>query len=189
MTSAEFPLPSGIPTYITLPEMRLLQHYAHEAQTVLEIGTHYGFSAIGMALAGAHVTSVDPHMGGPADRPDTWEPFLANCRRNGFDPGIVAAITPIRATIESQVQYMQHSRFGLIFIDGDHTHPAPMRDARIALAHLTAPWYVAFHDVTPGWMDVWLATRQLLRTGALELVEQERYLAIYRAGRRLVPEV
>jgi hypothetical protein len=181
---------------VTVPELRLLQHYAHEAGTVLEIGTYLGFTAIGMALAGADVTSVDPHTpdisaaldtGSPYE--DTWATFLANARRHGFDPTRIAswhhggpgAILAFRERIEDSP--LTNYQAGLVFIDGDHAHPVPMRDARIALEHLRAPGYVAFHDVTPIWMDVWLATRALERSGELVKVAQERYLAVYQAAR------
>ena len=75
---SDYPLPHGVPTFVTIPELRLLQKYAHEAGTVLEIGTWYGYTAIGMALAGAHVTSVDPHNACDQGGEDTWEPSLAN---------------------------------------------------------------------------------------------------------------
>jgi len=217
--ASDFPLPSGVPTSLTIPEMRLLQRYAREAGTVLEIGTYYGYSAIGMALAGADVTSVDPHkpdlsaaMDTKSPYEDTWEPFLANCERCAvpavwpageldwerltlprmYIQGGMGSVIAIREPIES-VDLATES-FGLVFIDGDHSHPAPMRDARIALAHLRPPGYVAFHDVTPIWMDVWLTVKELERTGELVKVAQERYLAVYQvrassvSGRSSTPQ-
>ena len=57
-----------------------------------------------------------------------------------------------------------------------------MRDAEIAFAHLREPYYIAFHDVNPSYfLDVWLAVRELERTGRMVKLEQERYLAVYRA--------
>lgn len=197
-TAGAYPLPEGIPTSLTIGEMRLLQHYAHEAGTVLEIGTYYGYSCIGMALAGAYVTSVDPHRpdasatrGTGAPYEDTWEPFLANVARHGFDvapspwPDMAGGehVWACRLPIEDWHRDAPAiAPYGLVFIDGDHMHPAPIRDASIALAHLRAPGYVAFHDVTPVWMDVWLTVRELERTGELVKLAQERYLAVYQAA-------
>lgn len=169
-----FPAPQGVPTSVTLYELALLQRFAHEAGTVLEIGTHYGFTCIGMALAGAHVTSVDPHFEGPADAPDTWEPFLANCRRHGFDPGPMpkswglggpGAIQAIRGAIEDVEPDMRHVLLGLVFIDGNHVWPCPWRDAEIAMAHLHEGGYIAMHDVTPNWPGVYRAALQLEAKG------------------------
>jgi predicted O-methyltransferase YrrM len=183
----EFPVPQGVPTSVTLHELALLQRFASEAGTVLEIGTHYGFSCIGMALAGAHVTSVDPHFEGPANDPDTWEPFRRNCEANGFpllyDQGALRTfgnanlahddIEAIRAAIEDvgdpRIWGVGGSAprrpFGLVFIDGNHVWPCPWRDAEIAMAHLAEGGRIAFHDVTPNWPGVYRAALQLEAKG------------------------
>lgn len=192
--ATEFPVPHGVHTSVTYPELRLLQRYAHEAGTVLEIGTHYGFTCIGMALAGAHVTSVDPHFEGPADNPDTWEPFLANCTRHqiGIGPPPQAdaprdgSILPWRKPIEEweencrrNWQVYGDTEYGLVFIDGNHVWPCPMRDSQIARAHLRAPGYLAFHDVTPNWPGVYRTTEELTRSGEIVKLEQVGTLAVY----------
>jgi hypothetical protein len=181
--------PEGIPTALTLPELELLQDYAHDAQTVLEIGTHFGYSCIGMALAGAHVTSVDPHYEGPADHPDTWKPFLANVVRHGLAPTIYAApdglahfqrVTAWRQTIEEHIEQAgELDEWGMVFIDGNHTWPCPWRDTRIALDHLTEPGYIAYHDVTVRWPGVWRATRELELSGRVLKLRQVGTLAVY----------
>jgi len=173
----DFPVPEGVPSAVTLPELRLLQRYAHEAGTVLEIGTHYGFTCIGMALAGAHVTSVDPHFEGPADAPDTWQAFLANCRRYELIEPYARRVTPWRIAIESHPFY-EDEAFGLVFIDGNHTWPCPWRDAEIAMAHLVPGGYIAFHDVTPRWPGVWRAAGELCASG-WDCVASVGTLAVY----------
>jgi hypothetical protein len=187
-----FPVPEGVPSAVTLPELRLLQRYAHEAGTILEIGTHYGFTCIGMALAGAHVTSVDPHFEGPADAPDTWEPFLANVERHGFEPRSCAGdedacylgrddtILAYRVPVESRQSFLPIGwrGFGLVFIDGNHTWPCPWRDAEIAMAHLVPGGYIAFHDVTPRWPGVWRAAGELASSG-WDCVASVGTLAVY----------
>jgi SAM-dependent methyltransferase len=187
----QFPVPTGIPSAVTLPELALLQRYAHEAGNVLEIGTLYGFTCIGMALAGAHVTSVDPHYEGSADHPDTWEQFLFNCRRRGFEPTTLAqswrpggdgAIQAIHAPIEDTAADMRYVEFGMVFIDGNHTWPCPMRDAEIALAHLREPGYLAFHDVMPRWPGVWRTVGELLASGRVRKVERVGTLGIYQVS-------
>lgn len=194
----DFPIPTGVHTSVTYPELRLLQRYAHEAGTVLEIGTHFGFTCIGMALAGAHVTSVDPHYEGPADRPDTWGPFGANVERHGFPPTRIfpsdwqawvrpnseryeMAIVGWRETIEDweAADHLYRNEFGLVFIDGNHTWPCPMRDSQIARSHLRAPGYLAFHDVTPNWLGVWRTAEELTRSGELVKLDQVGTLAVY----------
>lgn len=178
-----FPVPEGIPSAVTLPELHLLQRYAFEAGTVLEIGTHLGFTCIGMALAGAHVTSVDPHNEGP-EGASTWEPFLANVARHHIRIGV--GIEPWQGPIEiAPLTYLARLRpyggeakWGLVFIDGDHVAPAPWRDAEIAMAHLEENGWIAFHDVTPRWPDVWEAAKRLEASGWRKL-EQVGTLAVF----------
>jgi len=178
-----FPVPHGVRSSVTLHELAELQRFASEAGTVLEIGTHFGFSCIGMALAGAHVTSVDPHFEGPADNPDTWEPFLANLRRHGLayvafgddtytsfggaPPELSPTINAFRMTIETA--YLKDWRWGLVFIDGDHVWPYPWRDIEIAQAHLREGGVIAMHDVTPNWPGVYRAAHQLQAQGWREV--------------------
>lgn len=190
-TLRRFPVPEGIPSAVTLPELALLQQFAHEAGTVLEIGTHYGFSCIGMALAGAHITSVDPHDQG-SEGASTWRPFQANCERHGFFPfhiyreklANMKQITAFRMAIEDweangpRAGSESSLQVGLVFIDGDHVAPAPWRDAEIAMAHLTPGGWIAFHDVTPRWPDVWQAALQLNAKGWRE-VGREGTLRVY----------
>lgn len=193
---SEYPVPHGVHTSVTYPELRLLQRYANEAGVVLEIGTHFGFTCIGMALAGAHVTSADPHYEGPANAPDTWEPFLRNCYRHGLEVAIIGSPAPDwwappshpvinaeRRTIQDSFIAQEGSaltlRWGLVFIDGDHVWPCPMRDSQIARAHLRAPGYLAFHDVTPNWPGVYRTTEELTRSGEIVKLEQVGTLAVY----------
>lgn len=195
---AEYPVPTGVPTAVTLPELALLQHFANRAGDALEIGTLYGFTCIGMALAGADVTSVDPHFEGPADQPDTWFQFQANLARRGFkrapvhrsEDGFADAywtgpdalsgdVVAWHGAVEHVFLHQHYRRWGLVFIDGNHTWPCPMRDAEIALAHMGTPGYLAFHDVTPRWPGVWRATRELQAMGRTKLIERVGTLAVY----------
>lgn len=181
-----FPLPQGIPTFVTIPELRLLQRYA-ETLNVLEIGTQYGYTTIGMALAGAHVTSVDPHDQGPASNPDTWPAFLRNVRHHKMNGRMVAMRSAIESTDLDRLMngYLEVGwkqwGWGLVFIDGDHAYEAVRRDFEIAAVHLCEPRWVAFHDVTPRWPGVWQATQELEREGRIEKLEQVGVLAVYRA--------
>lgn len=188
------PTPKGIPSSVTLHELVLLQHFAAQAGTVLEVGTHLGFSCVGMALAGAHVTSVDPHFEGPADAPDTWEPFLANVERHGLPlvaplldhlgAGVgdgVGRVYALRLPVEAAPLY-DYSCWGMAFIDGDHVWPCPLRDARIAIAHLQAPGYLAFHDVTAHWPGVLRTVVELEKEGAMREVGREGTLRVYQVS-------
>lgn len=78
-----WPVPEGVATAVTLAELELLQDFAYRSEDgrALEVGTHLGFSCIGMAMVNAWVVSIDPHVDGPAGS-STWLPFLANLRRH-----------------------------------------------------------------------------------------------------------
>jgi hypothetical protein len=175
--ASEFPAPEGVRTSVTLHELRLLQRYA-AGRRVLEIGTHLGFTCIGMALAGAHVISYDPHFEGPADNPDTWGPFCHNCQRHG----VLSRVTAYRKPIEDSTADELGPGFGLVFIDGNHVWPLPMRDAYLGLRWVVAPGYLAFHDVTPNWPGVWRTVNELVEAGRLEKLEQAGTLAIYQSS-------
>jgi hypothetical protein len=180
-----YPLPQGVPSSVTLRELRVLQEYARRARTVLEIGTHYGFSCIGMALAGAHVTSVDPHFEGPANEPDTWPRFCDNVRRHGLMLSERAGGNPAETpgwvdAYQAPIEELElESYWGMAFIDGNHTWPCPWRDALIARDHLEAPRYLAFHDVVPGWPGVYRAVLQLEAKGWVHELAREGTLRVY----------
>lgn len=185
-----YPVPRGVPTSMTLHELRLLQKYAALAGTVLEIGTLYGFSCIGMALACAHVTTVDPHTNGVLGDTDTWEAFRQHAGRHGFQPsplpgswrpGGTGYIQALRCHAEDLDPDMRYVQFGMAFIDGDHGGEAPLRDARIALAHLREPGYLAFHDVRPNFQAVTFAVEVLEHEGAVHRLEQAGGLVVYQA--------
>lgn len=168
-----------------------MQSYA-AGLDVLEIGTLWGFSAIGMAMAGARITSVDPHYEGPTPQTaDTWEPFLTNWRRyfpleewtNQMAWGL--QLCAYRQPIEEfQFRYagVAGGPYGLVFIDGDHGWPAPRRDIEIALAHLKPPGYIALHDVTMNWPPVWRAAGELEESGQARVIAWERTMRVYQAA-------
>ena len=201
----EFPVPIGIPTAVSEPELRVLQRYAHEAGTVLEIGTWFGYTCIGMAMAlqpGGCVTSVDPHNACDFSQQDSWELFCQNVERSlntyrlgvaddlrywSFGPMPAWQYSPTimahRARIEDCEGARNRTPYGMVFIDGDHGGEAPMRDARIALSVLRDPGYLAFHDVGESiFPDVLRAVRTLEESGEIVFLERERYLAVYQSS-------
>lgn len=190
----EFPVPQGVRTAVTLHELHLLQRYA-AGRRVLEIGTHLGFTCIGMALAGAQVISYDPHYEGPADNPDTWQPFIDNCARNlgpVYHPvstntfwcgqSVTAYRRPIEQYRDPELRGRNEEGIELAFIDGNHIWPYPMRDADIARVYLRPPGYLAFHDVTPNWPGVWRTVNELVDTGQVVKLEQVGTLAVYQVS-------
>src|SRR5512135_1035148 len=111
---------------------------------VLEIGAAYGYSAIVMALGGAeHVTSVDDHNG------QTWlgDTFTA-MRRNLAACGVARRVDMVCSNSAQALPSMARAglKFGLIFVDGDHTYAAVRADIRNALPLLEDGGVLACHD-------------------------------------------
>jgi predicted O-methyltransferase YrrM len=146
-------------TAITEDEAARLEELAR-GRRVLEIGSAYGYSAAVMALAGAvRVTAVDPHNAVPskgimaeslealnvADRVDMW------CEYSG-------TALPRLAELKR--------KFGLIFVDGDHSVEAAARDAAMALPLLEPGGVLACHDYRdPDCPGVGAALDKLFRDG------------------------
>ena len=174
-----YPAPVGVPTGLTRYELEVLQRYAAEAGTVLEVGTFYGYSAIGMALAGATVLTIDPHNEGPANEPDTWPAFNAHVDRHRPLP---AGIWPVRAYVEEWAQAHTGRLYGMAFIDGDHSEAATLRAGLLAAARLREPYTLAFHDYAPNWPGVVAAVGVLEARLGLLLLRVEGCLRVYRLG-------
>lgn len=125
----------AINTSLTLAETEELQRLA-AGKDVLEIGSAYGYSAVAMALAGAHVTAVDPHQ---------WlasqGPMMANVLAY-----TVASRVDIRVGTARQILPHLNAKFDLVFIDGDHDADAVMHDVTAALDLLRPGGIIACHD-------------------------------------------
>lgn len=118
----------------------MLARLAASGGDVLEAGSAFGYSAIVMALAGARVAAVDPH---------TWVPdSLAGMERNVAAYGVADRVSILA---ESSVSAMsafaaEGTRFGLVFIDGDHSAAAVRADVAGALKILRPGGILACHD-------------------------------------------
>jgi predicted O-methyltransferase YrrM len=130
-----------ISTSVTAGEASMLSALA-EGRTVLEIGSAFGYSAVLMALAGAEgVTAVDPHDW----IAQSYEIMTANLAAYGVADrvGIVRKQSqdffPLLASVES--------RFGMVFIDGDHSAPAATHDMRWAVQLVDPGGVIVVHDV------------------------------------------
>lgn len=111
---------------------------------VLEIGSAHGYSAVVMALAGAeHVTAVDNHSGG------TWLGDTRTIMEGNLGAyGVAERVTIVQADSRDALAALgeQGERFGLIFIDGDHTRAGATADINGSLPLLEAGGVLAVHD-------------------------------------------
>lgn len=131
----------AIPTSILEEEADQLRKLA-AGRRVFEVGAAYGFSACVMALAGAElVVSADPH---------TWLSSAGIMRDNlgrcGVIPGQVEQL--IQESAIALPDYAANGeKFGLVFVDGDHSAPAVEFDVTWALEVLEPGGTLACHDL------------------------------------------
>jgi predicted O-methyltransferase YrrM len=113
---------------------------------VLEIGSAHGYSAIVMALAGAgHVTAVDNHSGA------TWlgdTRAIMESNLNAY--GVAGQVTIVAADSRDALAGLaeQGQRFGLVFIDGDHSRAGLLADIDGVLPLLGEGAVLTIHDYT-----------------------------------------
>lgn len=134
------PVPGpAISTSITSPEAARLAELAAGAHKVLEVGAAYGFSAVTMALAGADVVSVDPHnwLG-------SYGPMTANLGAYGVAGRV--EVRRERAQDALPALFAAGQRFGLVFVDGDHSAAAVEHDLDWAKRLLAGGGVIAVHD-------------------------------------------
>lgn len=162
------PLDGGpaIATSLTEAETAALRRLAKDA-AVLEIGSSYGYSTVAMALSGASVTAVDPHL-----QMGSLETMHRNLRAYR-----VAHLVDIIQATSQEVMPQLDPIYGLVFVDGDHTEEVVAHDVEWGLKLLLPGDVLACHDrgeaTCPG---VKLALDRLLG----EPDEQVDTLAIFR---------
>ena len=128
----------AISTSITSAETGELQRLAYRAD-VLEIGAAFGYSAIAMALAGARVLSVDPHL-----THQSYKAMQSNVDAYGMTEFIQIWCGYSQEALPHMVDLPK--RFDVIFIDGDHTTAGVTNDVMWAQRLLTPGGVLACHD-------------------------------------------
>lgn len=136
-------------------------------QTIVEIGTYKGASAIALADGarsgfGAHVVTIDPHdlpgfrtttgRGKAKNVIDFTDPAI----RLEAERAIMAAghgehITMVRAFSTDAAEYYDGPPVGMLHIDGDHREGAVRRDYAAWEPHLAPHAVVAFDDYRNDW--------------------------------------
>ena len=155
-----------ISTSLTKAETAALQRLAQDAE-VLEVGSAYGYSAVAMALAGAQVLAIDPHI---------WLQSQGAMASNlaAYD---VSSRVEVRAAWSQDMlpQLVKEGRlFDLVWIDGDHEAPAVAHDVEWARRLLKPTGTLAVHDydedTCPGVrqsLDAWRTPPLLVDTLAI----------------------
>ncbi len=140
------PVPA-IATSVTEAETLELQRLAADATQALEVGSAFGYSAIAMALAGAHVISVDPHAE-LGSHPVTGS--LAVMRGNLDAYGVADRVTMLVEPSQTALPKLEPGSYDLIFIDGDHVEGTVIHDVEWALKLLRPSGWLCCHDLDEG---------------------------------------
>jgi SAM-dependent methyltransferase len=128
-----------ISTSLTAAETDRLRDLAAKEAVVLEVGSAYGYSTVAMALAGATVTAVDPHV-----TMGSREVFRANLGFYGVD-GQVETVVEFSHDALPRL-FGDGRRFDVAFIDGDHRGHVVRHDVEWALRLLVPGGVLACHD-------------------------------------------
>lgn len=173
-----------LPGWLTRDQARVLFDAAAAIPpggTVVEIGSHYGRSAIVLASAlpdGARLIAVDPF-------PPDWKYGTAGTElsfRDNVERAGVSASVVLRVATSSDVRRDWSGPADLVYIDGKHDHWTVRDDLRWA-AHVPDGGWVLVHDafsslgVTTGLLSVLATSRSLKfvdRTGSLARLQVGR---------------
>jgi predicted O-methyltransferase YrrM len=134
-----------ISTSVTAEEIDCLGRLA-EGRDCLEVGSAFGYSAIMMARHGARsVTAVDFH-----------QPCNSNNMTNSHDimlvnvetAGVSGIVTIVRQSSQDALPALaaQGRKFGLVFIDADHSYQGAKHDAEWAKQLVAEDGFIACHD-------------------------------------------
>lgn len=133
----------AINTSLTEKETAELQRLARSQDLtpveVLEVGSAYGYSTVAMALAGAHVTAVDPHL-----QMASYQQMMANLGYYGVADRVDVIQGDSRAVLPRLAD--EGRTFDLVWIDGDHTADMVTHDVQWARKLLKPAGVLACHD-------------------------------------------
>jgi predicted O-methyltransferase YrrM len=132
---------ADVESAVSEAECAELARLAH-GRAVLEIGSWYGRSTIALASTAAIVHALDPHRGGPPERPDTLPEFIANLERYGVRERVV-----VHLGLSSEIcPRFRSDAFELAFVDAMHEFPDIERDLAFAAGCIAPGGTLALHD-------------------------------------------
>jgi glycosyltransferase involved in cell wall biosynthesis/predicted O-methyltransferase YrrM len=113
-----------------------------KGRRALEVGCFFGWSACHLALAGVELDVVDPLLAEPG--------ILESVRASLQAAGVLDRVHLHPGASPGKVKEFadtSHGAWSLIFIDGDHDGPAPLRDSEICCQLAAPDAMVLFHDL------------------------------------------
>lgn len=135
-----------VPTagFLNRDEAHILYNSAldYRGQPGLEIGCWLGWSACHLALAGVELDVIDPLLANPD--------FYGNVSQSLRAAGVMDRVTLVPGESPGKVfelAGLHRRRWRLIFIDGNHSEPYPLNDAKSAHLLAAEDALVLFHDL------------------------------------------
>lgn len=130
--------------FVSRDEAHILYNSALQfaGKSALEIGCWMGWSACHLALAGVDLDVIDPLLDNPVIRDSVTNSLRSAGVINRVN--LIAGYSPAKV---SEIFSSQTKKWALIFIDGDHSFPAPFEDAKICEQYAADDALILFHDL------------------------------------------
>lgn len=166
------PYPDLPPGWLEEAEYHALRELA-AGSTVLEVGCWLGRSTVAMAEVAEFVVTCDHFEGGPDLQENSNEhsatlnggvwtfPAFWTGEDGIKARGLAEKVIPVLGDFRRTAHILRPYRFGLVYVDADHSREATLQIGRLAAA-LAAPGApVVFHDYADGWPGVIAAVDEL----------------------------
>lgn len=152
---------------------------------VLELGSYEGLSTVSMAMVAKHVTTVDTFDGRATPEPKETLTTFVNHLNN---TGLLHKVRILQGTTEEVLPQLaeEQAKYGLIFIDCDHSYEAVKRDIEMSLPLLADDGVIAFHDYDTEHMGVVQAVQELQDDGAVPIEQHNSLVAIKRRKQSVI---
>ncbi len=111
-------------------------------KSALEIGCFLGWSACHLALGGVSLDVIDPTLGDPG--------YLESVQASLSHAGVRGSVQLCVGTSPEGVERLaseQGKRWSLVFIDGNHDFPGPVKDAVVCERYCEPDSMILFHDL------------------------------------------
>ncbi len=139
-----------IPTigFLSRDEAHILYNTALKfaGRRALEIGCWLGWSACHMALAGLQLDVIDPLLSRVEIHQSVFQ-SLSTAGAKMETPGEVTLVPGTSPEKVAELASRFQRRWSLIFIDGDHDAPGPLKDAMICERYVEPDAIILFHDL------------------------------------------
>ncbi|MEM8553529.1 MAG: TylF/MycF/NovP-related O-methyltransferase [Pseudomonadota bacterium] len=121
-------------------------------QRMLEVGTHFGWTAAHLVAAGGQLDCIDPDLHLPARKVAVTH-ALDNVKRQVDGAGTYRLWGGFSPDVIEEVRASEEAPWSLAFIDGNHEDDGPRQDALAVLPHLADDALVVFHDLTSPFVE------------------------------------